>query len=1446
MRSHTFLRITSLLVFIGWLTVWILLPTKVYKNTWTPKLKTKLNSTYFREQGTNLLLFTFPVMLIGALSCIYLHLHEKGTEKLPSKSGGVVNRWLCFLRRPFLVMSPIGIVTSMEIIFALMFVALLIWSLSNYLHTSFGHLHMHKEGEKVWQAKFRSVSLRLGYIGNICWAFLFFPVTRGSSILPLVGLTSESSIKYHIWLGHLSNVLFAAHTVGFFIYWGITHQMKETLEWSKTYVSNVAGVIAILIALVMWVTSFPGFRRKMYEVFFYTHHLYTLYILFYAMHVGVEWMCMISPGIFLFLIDRHLRFLQSRQCAPLLSARLLPCGALELNFSKNPSLYYNPTSMVFINVPKISKLQWHPFTVISSCNMETDILSVAVKTGGSWSNKLYQELSSSALDHLNVSVEGPYGPTTTSQFLRYKQLVLVSGGSGITPFISIIRDLIFQNRQEQESHVPKVLLVCAFKNSADLTMLDLLLPLFVSTTQFSNLHQLQIEAYITREKEEAPRDSQKQIQTKWFKPILSDSPISLVLGPNNWLWLGAIISSSFLMFLLLLGIITRYYIYPIENNSDEVYHWTFKVLWFMFLLCAVICICSSAVFLWWKRQNSLESKQIMNVEFPTPTRSPGSWIYGSERELESLPHQSLVQATNVHFGARPDLKKILFECKDKDIGVLVSGPRSMRHEVGKICASGLADNLHFESFSFTCVSPQSLLHPKSLAFFFSIINDDDSPNGNNNSNSKTSSFYICPNSGFVKEVVTFMVMHDLDIQPMSTIKSNVITKDSEVGALQEKVVQLGITEGINMLKASLESNMVLTTYLQMGIWWFSVMIFVGYLMVWIVMPTNIFFPHWFPDIQAKADSIYFGRQGTTILIYTFPILLIATLASLYFHLEQKRSNHNTERWEVKLEYSALALGIVGYICLALLFFPVTRGSSILRFIGLTSEGSIKYHIWLGHIAMTLFTAHGLGYIIFWGKTHQILEIFKWNKIGVSNVAGAVSLLAGLILWAATLPSIRRKAFELFFYTHYLYIVFVIFFVFHVGFSNSCIVLPGFYLFMIDRYLRFLQSQQKVRLVSARVLPCETVELNFAKNIGLCYAPTSTIFINVPSISKLQWHPFTISSCSDTDSDTLSIVIKSSGTWSNTLYQKLSSSIPISHLDVSVEGPYGPASTFYSRHELLVLVSGGSGITPFISIIRSLIFKANTEGSKTPRVLLVCAFKKSIDLTTIDLILPVSATCTAFDISRLQLQIEAYVTREKQPDMNDKKLIQTLWFKPNALDEPVSAVLGQNSWLYLSIIISSSFMLFLLLIAILTRYYIYPIDHNTDMIYPYFSRSSLSMLFICISIAFVATSAFLWNKKQNKDLGQIKNIYTSNSSTSPGSGYYNADRELGSLPLQSLVQTAKVHYGERPNIKKILSGCNGSSIGVLVSGPRKMRHEVASLCTSCSTDDLHFESLSFSW
>ncbi|KAL0373683.1 UNVERIFIED_CONTAM: Ferric reduction oxidase 2 [Sesamum radiatum] len=345
------------------------------------------------------------------------------------------------------------------------------------------------------------------------------------------------------------------------------------------------------------------------------------------------------------------------------------------------------------------------------------------------------------------------------------------------------------------------------------------------------------------------------------------------------------------------------------------------------------------------------------------------------------------------------------------------------------------------------------------------------------------------------------------------------------------------------------------------------------------------------------------------------------------------------------------------------------------------------------------------------------------------------------------------------------------------------MLPGFFLFMIDRYVRFLQSRRGVRLISARVLPCETVELNVSKCKGLSYAPTSIMFMNVPSISKLQWHPFSISSSSNLESDKLSVIIKGEGSWSKKLYRLLASPSPVDRLHVSIEGPYGPTFTDFLRHDLLVLVSGGSGVTPFISIIRELIYTRKMLKCKTPEVVLISAFKNSTDLTMLDLILPISGAPS--ELSDLGLKIEAYVTREKQPIMQEQKTIRTVWFKPNPSDAPLTPIL--------------------------------------------------------------ATAAFLWNKSRNANENiQIQNMEGTTPVASPNSCYYNADSELESFPRQSLWQSIGVHYGERPDLKRFLSERKESSIGVLVCGPKKLRHEVASICSSGLAANLQFESISFSW
>ncbi|XP_057533601.1 ferric reduction oxidase 2-like [Amaranthus tricolor] len=690
------IKVVIMVVILGYLIIWCLMPTNLYKTNWKVKMTAALSSAYFGTQGYQLLIYTFPILFIAALGSVYLHLGKNCIEYEPrkeEKSG----RWLARLRRPVLVRQPLGIVSGIELSFLMMFIAFFVWTLTMYLHIGYANIKVQGYGGGRWLYKWEATTLRLGLTGNICLSLLFYPVTRGSSILQLFGLTSEGSIKYHIWLGHLTMATFTAHGLGYIPLWAVAGEINQALKWEKTGVANVAGEISLLCGLILWAATFPKIRRKYFEVFFYTHYLYILFVVFFMFHVGIGYALYMLPGFYLFMIDRYLRFLQSSQPVRLLSARSLACGALELNFAKSRSLCYNPTSIMFLNVPSVSKLQWHPFTISSSANLDQDKLSVVIKLEGSWSRKLYDLINSSSIDRLQVSVEGPYGPAS-SHFLRHDTLVMVSGGSGITPFMSIIQELVYVSTNFK-TPTPKVLLISSFKRSCDLSMLNLILPLSGSSCDLSSL-DLQIKAYITKDK--VPNeDVSNQPRTIWFKPNASDSPISPSLGTNSWLWLGAIIMSSFVMFLILMGLLTRYYIYPIDHNTNDIFPSAAKTIYYVLILCGCMVLVASAAFLWNKKKNAMENKKIVHMEGITPTATPESRFYNADRELESLPHQSILESTEVHYGGRPDLKKLLFDCKGSSVGVLVSGPRGLRHEVAAICGSGLVDNLHFESISFS-------------------------------------------------------------------------------------------------------------------------------------------------------------------------------------------------------------------------------------------------------------------------------------------------------------------------------------------------------------------------------------------------------------------------------------------------------------------------------------------------------------------------------------------------------------------------------------------------------------------------------------------------------------------------------------------------------------------------------------------------------------------------
>ncbi|KAJ9160042.1 hypothetical protein P3X46_025481 [Hevea brasiliensis] len=83
---------------------------------------------------------------------------------------------------------------------------------------------------------------------------------------------------------------------------------------------------------------------------------------------------------------------------------------------------------------------------------------------------------------------------------------------------------------------------------------------------------------------------------------------------------------------------------------------------------------------------------------------------------------------------------------------------------------------------------------------FIVINDNNTASGSE--------------GGFVKGLVTYMVTDDLSVSPMSMISGVALLNKFSVNgfsALNEKTVQFGIDEGLELLKASLQSKAALTT-----------------------------------------------------------------------------------------------------------------------------------------------------------------------------------------------------------------------------------------------------------------------------------------------------------------------------------------------------------------------------------------------------------------------------------------------------------------------------------------------------------------------------------------------------------------------------------------------------------------------------------------------------------
>ncbi|KAK2665864.1 hypothetical protein Ddye_004438 [Dipteronia dyeriana] len=702
------LKFVMWVLLVAWIAFIFIYPTE-FGSQLSQKWNRATSGTVFGITGSMFLAFSGPILVIAFLSIA--HLIVSGEDHLERKKKTSKHPRFRLWTFPVLIDGPFGVVSAAELMGIVVFVVFIIMAVYVYTIRNLNLLAKFQfptKEQSVWMLEL--TGLRFGMIGLLCLAFLFIPVARGSVLLRLIDIPFEHATRYHVWLGHLTMLLFTLHGLFYVIVWAIQgHLIHELLEWKSIGIANLPGVISLLAGLMMWVTSLQPVRKQYFELFFYTHQLYIVFVVFLALHVGDFIFSIAAGGIFLFILDRFLRFCQSRRTVDVLSTKCFPCGTVELVLSKPTNLRYNALSFIFLQVRGLSWLQWHPFSVSSSPLDGKHHLAVLIKVLGDWTEKLREnilsiseeELSAGPHTKITASVEGPYGHELPYH-LMYENLILVAGGIGISPFLAILSDVLHRIREGKPCLPRNILIVWAVKNSNELPLL-LDLDMESICPFFSNKLNIETCIYVTRESEPPLEEGRlHKAVNSTVCPLSLRSGMSVLVGTGNNIWSGLYVISSTFGFVISIALLNIFYVKPFGVSS-----WWYKGLLFTICMVSSVLIFGGPVIgLWhlWERRISASDEYEEDKIKVDKAHNNGTIDH------KDLNQKNQKSSTAILYGTRPDFKEI-FESVSKnwghvDVGVIVCGPPTLQSSVAKEIRSHSLSRqnhdpvFHFNSHSF--------------------------------------------------------------------------------------------------------------------------------------------------------------------------------------------------------------------------------------------------------------------------------------------------------------------------------------------------------------------------------------------------------------------------------------------------------------------------------------------------------------------------------------------------------------------------------------------------------------------------------------------------------------------------------------------------------------------------------------------------------------------------
>lgn len=235
--------------------------------------------------------------------------------------------------------------------------------------------------------------LRTSPIGRFC------PLDDVVAIHRLIGFCATGYALLH-FTGHMAHDYCLSHSANAnFTFVELAFTRKPGIGWFYGS-SSISGWILLSSHTIMFFGTLVrrGNGMGRFEVFYFTHLLYIVYITALLLHSDKFW-AFIAVPIFLFIIEKlsmAFGFLHRRHGEEFLTRKAVVWpNVVELRINRPPGFDFRAGDYVFINLPQLAKFEWHPFT-ISSAPERLGEWTLHIRSAGDWTralNKLFAELT---------------------------------------------------------------------------------------------------------------------------------------------------------------------------------------------------------------------------------------------------------------------------------------------------------------------------------------------------------------------------------------------------------------------------------------------------------------------------------------------------------------------------------------------------------------------------------------------------------------------------------------------------------------------------------------------------------------------------------------------------------------------------------------------------------------------------------------------------------------------------------------------------------------------------------------------------------------------------------------------------------------------------------------------------------------------------------------------